>query len=198
MTYTYEVTNTGDDPLSDVTLFDDTCSPLVRTVGGANALLDPYETWVYTCSMALTDDTTNVVLVDAEDSLGNAVKGRDEADVDVVRAAISLDKTVDQPIAYATDTVTYTIAAENTGADPLHNVVVSDPNCAPVYDSGDAGEDGVMQPGEIWLYTCQAQLSADSQHGDGDGGRSAGAARDGQRYRRGQHHHARAQRGQGG
>ncbi|OGI22163.1 MAG: hypothetical protein A2808_04030 [Candidatus Moranbacteria bacterium RIFCSPHIGHO2_01_FULL_55_24] len=56
VTYNYAVTNTGDVPLSDVSVSDDKCSPVNYVSGDANSnsLLDLTETWSYTCSTTPT------------------------------------------------------------------------------------------------------------------------------------------------
>ena len=59
--YSYDVTNDGDVPLANVTVTDDKCSPVVSEGGDTNDndLLDLTETWTYSCSTSLTEDTTN-------------------------------------------------------------------------------------------------------------------------------------------
>lgn len=54
--YRYEVTNLGDNPLSNVTITDDTCSPLSGPAGddNRNGQLEPRETWVYVCRYRVT------------------------------------------------------------------------------------------------------------------------------------------------
>jgi len=49
--YRYEVTNLGEVPLYNITVNDDTCSPLEGRSGDSNdnGRLDPPETWVYVC-----------------------------------------------------------------------------------------------------------------------------------------------------
>ena len=61
VTYTYAVTNPGDDPLSNVSASDDRCSPVTFVGGDTNhdGLLDVSETWTYTCSTTISVDTTN-------------------------------------------------------------------------------------------------------------------------------------------
>jgi len=52
VTYTYNETNDGDSPISGVSLSDDQCSPVAFQSGdtNSNGILDPGETWIYTCS----------------------------------------------------------------------------------------------------------------------------------------------------
>jgi uncharacterized repeat protein (TIGR01451 family)/LPXTG-motif cell wall-anchored protein len=77
VTYTYEVRNTGDVPLADVSgrITDDKCSPLTFVSGdvNGNGLLDTTnsifeddhidEVWIYTCSTRVEVTTTNTVNV---------------------------------------------------------------------------------------------------------------------------------------
>ena len=89
--YTYEVTNPGDDPL-DVTVSDDKCSPLTFTGGDddSNNKLDPGETWIYTCSMALYEDTTNTALATGINSEDEEVSAVDSVMVTVI--GIDIDR----------------------------------------------------------------------------------------------------------
>ncbi len=66
VTYNYSVTNPGTAPLSDVSITDDKCTGLPGRVVGhpgdinKNNLLDPGETFHFTCITNLTQTTTNV------------------------------------------------------------------------------------------------------------------------------------------
>jgi hypothetical protein len=52
VTFTYHEQNDGTDPISAVALSDDTCTPLAFGGGdtNSNGVLDPGETWTYTCA----------------------------------------------------------------------------------------------------------------------------------------------------
>lgn len=86
ITYTYRETNTGDDPLSAVSVSDDKCSPVSFSSGDANSngKLDPGETWIFTCTTSSTDgadyDVTNTGTGHGTDSLGAAVPTAGETD----------------------------------------------------------------------------------------------------------------------
>ena len=92
--YTFEVENTGDDPLTGLTISDDHCGVPVYQSGDAprDFVLDTDETWVFTCSEALTEDTTNTVEVSANDSLGNPVLDTDSASVNVLEIGLDVAK----------------------------------------------------------------------------------------------------------
>lgn len=65
VTYEYTVTNPGTEPLHDVTITDDTCTGLPGRVTGhpgdvnKNNLLEPSESWSFTCDSTISKTTTN-------------------------------------------------------------------------------------------------------------------------------------------
>ena len=64
--------NDGKDPLSSVSVSDDSCSPLVaglKTGGNQDNILDPGETWNYSCATTLTATTTNTATATGTDTL---------------------------------------------------------------------------------------------------------------------------------
>src|SRR3989344_5171281 len=84
--YTKTVTNPGTVALSNVRLTDDKCNAVRFVYGDTNgdSKLDPTETWVYTCSMMMTETTTNTVIAEGD---ANGLTARDIALATVVVAA---------------------------------------------------------------------------------------------------------------
>ena len=87
VTYTYTVTNTGDDPLANVQVTDDQpgVTPAYQS-GDINDddLLDLTETWIYTATANPSADVTNIGNATGDDSLGNPVYDEDTAFVEVI------------------------------------------------------------------------------------------------------------------
>jgi uncharacterized repeat protein (TIGR01451 family) len=92
VTYTNKVTNPGTVALSNVRLTDDKCAVVSYVSGDANSdsKLDSTETWTYTCSMNLTQTTTNTVIAAGD---ANGLTARDIAVATVVVAVPSLPST---------------------------------------------------------------------------------------------------------
>jgi len=169
VTYTYLVTNTGNVPLSNVTLGDDKCSSVSGPSGDTNAdsKLDLTETWTYTCAMTLTETTTNVAT--ATGHYGDqTVEAKDDVTVTVAAAApaISVDKSAsatDLPVGGGS--VTYTYLVTNAGNVPLSNVTLGDDKCdAPVFVSGDTNSDSKLDTTETWTFTCTMDVTATTKN----------------------------------
>jgi hypothetical protein len=75
VTYTYVVSNPGVVPLNNVSVADDKCSPVLGHSGDLNQnnLLDPSETWTYTCQTNLTASTTNTATAEGSANGLNAL-----------------------------------------------------------------------------------------------------------------------------
>jgi len=86
VTYTETITNPGTEPLNNVTLTDDKCSPMVYVSGDTNSdsKLDTSESWKYTCQTKLTATTTNTATASGE---ANGITVRDIALATVTVAA---------------------------------------------------------------------------------------------------------------
>ncbi|HSR89390.1 MAG TPA: ice-binding family protein [Candidatus Udaeobacter sp.] len=92
VTYTDEVTNPGLVPLTNVRLTDNKCSP-VKYISGdtdGNLMLDPSETWTFSCQSRLTRTTVNTVIARGE---ANGLTIRDFAIATVVVAVPKVPNT---------------------------------------------------------------------------------------------------------
>lgn len=141
--YNYTVTNTGISPLSNVTVSDDTCSPVTYTGGDENSdsMLQTGEEWTYECSAKLDDTTINTVTASGWDPEETKVTDTDQATVTVVKPGINIVKAPDKTQVEAGTTVVYSYDVTNTGDTLLSDVKVSDNMCSPVtYKSGDDGD----------------------------------------------------------
>lgn len=160
--YTMVVTNTGDAPLSSVHLTDPKCdSP--ATSSDADGTLSPEESWTYTCNHVATDvdgdQILNRVDVSGADALQKVVTSFAIATTDILKPAIAIAKTGPASV-HVGDAVVYTIVVTNPGNTPLASVTVSDPKCdgLPVRSTTDA--DGLLSPGEAWMYHCSHVATA--------------------------------------
>ncbi|HZC33645.1 MAG TPA: isopeptide-forming domain-containing fimbrial protein [Candidatus Bathyarchaeia archaeon] len=137
VTYTYAVTNTGNVPLSNVTLTDDKCSTVAFLGGDTNAdnKLDLTETWSYSCTMSISTTTTNIAT--ATGHFGDiTVQDTDTKTVEVgLLSTLVIQKSVTGnsggtdpdlhvPAAKIGDTLTYHL--HYTGSGPLTAVVITD------------------------------------------------------------------------
>ena len=166
VTYNYTVTNPGVVAMSNITVTDNTCSPVSYTSGDTDAdnRLDTTETWIYSCTMILSTTTTNTVTATG---LANGFTATDTANATVivglpiVPPLINIVKTPNILIASSGDTVTYTYKVTNPGTVALSNVGVTDNKCAPLSSpSGDSNSDNLLDVSETWVYTCQTTLTA--------------------------------------
>jgi hypothetical protein len=190
VTYSYVEENDGKDALTNVSVTDDKCSPLVRgadSPGNNDSTLSPTEKWTFTCSTTLSATTTNTALATGFDALLNkTVRWCNATDLATPPSGVFCDQderaqatvTVINPSTVLTKTasavVTYHYSESNDGDAALtpptatdRTSVLSDDNCATiVYVSGDTGDDMIMGAGETWLFTCQVTLSSASGNVD--------------------------------
>jgi uncharacterized repeat protein (TIGR01451 family) len=159
--------------MTTVTMVGDTCSPIVLQSGDTNnnGALDVNETWVYTCTTTLTETHTNTVVATG---WANGISAIDIASATVVVGVPGLPDTgiLIPPLIHVTKVpsplilpigggmVTYTERVSNPGVVPLNNVTLTDDKCAPMdYVSGDMNGDALLDPSEVWNYTCATRLT---------------------------------------
>ena len=129
ITYSYDVTaGSGNEPLKSVTVADDRCPKVVGTMNGtynvgdknSDGLLDPGETWKYTCTTTLTSTTTNTATATGVGNRDNiTVTSTDKWTVAVNQPNVNIVKSggaVSGPDANGTYKVSYSVVVTNTGA----------------------------------------------------------------------------------
>jgi uncharacterized repeat protein (TIGR01451 family) len=176
--YTYTVTNTGNQTLTNVSLSDDNFTPsdisddfnptFDTTSDDGNGVLDVGETWEYTASYTATQtdidsgaDLVNVATADSDETDPKT----DDAKVDVVQDAdfLLLKEADVSEVDAAGDVINYTYTVTNTGNQTLTNVSLIDDNFTPsdtsddfnpTFDSSSDDGNGVLDVGETWEYTA--------------------------------------------
>jgi uncharacterized repeat protein (TIGR01451 family) len=157
VTYTYVVTNLGENALTSVKVVDDKCAT-VTFVGGdtdGDSALDLTETWTYQCTSPLAITTTNVATATGVDPRSQTVQDTDTKTVTVINPAIAIDKAANATSVDPGTTVVYTYTVTNPGDVALSNVTVTDDKCSPVtFVGGDTNGDGLLQTTETWTFRC--------------------------------------------
>jgi hypothetical protein len=177
VTFTYAVTNpsSNNGSISDVVVSDDKCAdvegPTSKSGGNDDDLLDPGETWTFTCTTpALHADEdsnhviTNVATASGKDEFGNPVSDQDDDTTKVIHPAIKIDKT-GPATAKAGDKIAYVLTVTNPGDTPLDGSTVSitDEQCngdpVTLLSKGGDGTPDTLDPGDVWTYTCSVQTA---------------------------------------
>jgi len=168
VTYTYTVWNVGgNQPLTDVTVTDNKCSPINYLSGDVNNnnQLDPGENWKYSCVTTLATTTTNTAIATGHTGTQTAVATAvatvvvgtplDPPLINIVKVPSRL-----VPFPFGGGTVTYTYSVTNPGMVPLSNVSVIDNKCSPVnFLSGDVNNNHLLDPDEVWTYACSVDIT---------------------------------------
>ncbi|MEP6758073.1 MAG: DUF11 domain-containing protein [Actinomycetota bacterium] len=133
ITYTFDVSLTTPEPLFDVTVTDPNCNegaPVYVSGDNGNDILEPGETWSYTCTHLVTtedpDPLPNTATVQGTADDGRSTTDEDSHLVDLIHPGIDIVKTVNPVSGQPGDTVTYTYEVTNTGDTTLYDVSVDD------------------------------------------------------------------------
>jgi hypothetical protein len=165
--YQYQVCNPGQVPLSNVDVTDDTCENVQYVSGDdspPNGLLDPGETWLYTCEFVFEGPSLPGVCVVNEVTAEGQYNGQtvDDTHVAVVHCSlppeggIQVLKTVDLEHVCPGQTLIYRYEVIALGDVSLANVTVNDDRCSPLQGpDGDSNLDGRLDPTETWVYVCR-------------------------------------------
>ena len=157
--YTLVATNTGNTPLSAVSVTDPKCDGLpVRSDIDADGLLSPGESWTYRCThvVLLGDGASilNTATAEGTDPLGQTVNSTDDHIAVVLHPAISIVKTANPESVSISGPVTFTYVVTNTGDTALFDVIVTDDIL------GAIGSIGQLLPGESVTMAKTVQVDA--------------------------------------
>jgi uncharacterized repeat protein (TIGR01451 family) len=158
--YSYVVTNSGFAPLlGPVTVADDKSTdescPAVSSVGDHDNYLDPGEsvTCVATYTVQAADVTAGLV-TNLASALVSGVTSNTAVKT-IGLAALTITKSADLTSTAATGPIVYTITVTNTGHADLTGVTVTDLlTGGATFVSGDVSDPGVLDAGEIWVYSA--------------------------------------------
>lgn len=146
VTFTITVTNLGNVTLNNVTVTDPLAPNCDRNLG--TMLTTAVQT--YTCTSApITANMTNTATVTGTPAAGAAPTDFDTANVVLVNAALTINKTPDTQTLNPGATANFTVTVTNSGIVPLANVTVADP-LAPACNRNI----GAMLPGATTTYNC--------------------------------------------
>lgn len=172
VTYTYIVKNIGKVAMNTVWVKDNKCAPVTYVSGDTNSdgLLDLSETWTYTCAKTVSQTETNTATAHGYGvGLGMDVYATANAIVVVSQSVVPpLIHVVKMPNVSVLQTgggpVVYTYLVTNPGITPLHDVSITDNKCTGlpgrvVGNPGDLNKDNLLDPGEIWQFTCKSNIT---------------------------------------
>ena len=163
----YVVTNTGNVPLTNITVTDDELGFIANIVdkGNGDDMLLPGEVWVYQATgTAECGQYSNIgdvegyygsiPVTDSDPSHYNVIC---EPDIDIEKYINGNDADNPPGVLLAVgDEIIWTFVVENTGNIPLENIVVDDDKLGIIPDSAiiskSINNDDILDPGEVWTY----------------------------------------------
>ncbi len=119
------MTDTGEVPLTDITVSDDKCSPVDLQSGDTNddQILDQTETWTYTCTATITASTTNTAVATGHDG-ETSVTDTDDATVPVATPGSGVQGETNVPTPPATDIANGNVTSSPGGSIPLMLIIL--------------------------------------------------------------------------
>ncbi|MEP6490781.1 DUF7507 domain-containing protein [Microcoleus vaginatus] len=170
ITWTYEVTNTGNVNLTNVQVKDDNGTPANTSddfvVDNIASLASGQSTTLQKTSTAVAGAYTNIGTASNTytDGVGNStnVSATDPSNYFGARPSIAIDKVTDNSSVQGDgllieqgSPVSWIYTVTNTGNVPLSDVkVTDDKGVVPVYSSGDTNQDGKLDLTESWVYSA--------------------------------------------
>jgi len=150
VTYTFNVTNCGNVPLSNVNVYDDLIDDTWYL--GGDGILEPGEWWNFTKTFEVPEHSGELCNeATAYGDFGSmTVSSTDTACILVVNPCIDITKSVDYEMIIPGHTVTYTFNVTNCGDVDLMDVSVYDDVLDKTFY---LGGDGILSPGEWWNFT---------------------------------------------
>ena len=163
ITYDFTVSLTTDEPLLDISVTDPNCNegaPVYVSGDDGDNVLEPGETWAYTCTHLVTETDPYPTLPNTATVEGSSDDGRSASDeasweVQLITPGIEIVKTVDPVSGEPGDTVTYTFVVTNTGDTTLFDISVDDDVI------GLIGDIASLEPGDSVTLTKDWVLPAD-------------------------------------
>jgi large repetitive protein len=167
ITYTYDIVNTGNVTLTNVTVSDAhaglsaiTCTP------AQGSSLAPGDTMQCTATYTVTQADVDAGQIDNTGvASGTPPTGPDVSDDDSLSEPIAQDPAINIAKTPATQnvisggTANFTLTLTNTGNITLTGIVVTDALCTtgPTYTGGDTNSDSQLQATETWTYSCSVE-----------------------------------------
>jgi len=162
--WTYKVSNTGNVPLSGVSLTDDKEGIITNFSGDANnnTLLDTNEVWTYTkTGTAQAGNYSNTGNVTGTYN-GTPVNSSDPSSYFGASPSMAIKKVTksgsvqgDGLLIPQGSAISWIYTVTNTGNVPLSDVkVTDDKGVVPVYQSGDTNQDNKLDLTESWVYSA--------------------------------------------
>ncbi|WP_415371784.1 ice-binding family protein [Patiriisocius sp. Uisw_047] len=170
ITYTFTVTNQGNQILSAINVTDPLVPIITYVSGDTNndSLLDVTEIWIYTGIYTLVQSDIDAGMVTNQATvLGTAADGTVVSDLSgatindddptvtyTCPIAIVKEGELNGDCAVAGDAITYTFTVTNQSNESLSAINVTDP-LVPIitYVLGDTNNDSLLDVTEIWIYT---------------------------------------------